>query len=314
MSRYKGDFDGYAAGLRLDMRRDPEGGSVVPCRALWQNDQPRSQHDLVVLIHGFNNNRYEAQQAYSGFRDLQKGLLDQEAGERLEAMLADAFWPGDANYAGPLDLVDFLVYPATIADAKRTADSLSAYLLQRTDVLNLSFVGHSMGCRVVLETIARLMAAPKFQTPIRKVCLLAAAVPTFALFPGGALERAFMAAEQLEVLHSRDDVVLSVAFPLGQTLAGEGFFPSAIGRYGDVPHCPGRVVTQPVEGAGHSDYWGWRSSVASAKAAGLISSFLDIASAARMLRESTLPQPDEISRRRSPERRAVGGWCAMGPT
>ncbi|GLS94100.1 alpha/beta hydrolase [Piscinibacter gummiphilus] len=314
MSRYEGDFDGYAAGLRLDMRRDPEGGPVVPCTAEWQNGQPRSQHDLVVLIHGFNNNRCEAQQAYSGFRELQKGLLDLESGERFEAMLADAFWPGDANYAGPLDLVDFLVYPATIAGAKRTADALSAYLLRRTDVLNLCFVGHSMGCRVVLETIMRLKADPKFQTPIRKVCLLAAAVPTFTVFPGGTLESAFTAAEQVAVLHSKDDIVLSGAFPLGQTLAGDGFFPTAIGRHGDVPCSPGRVMSQPVEGAGHSDYWGWRSTVASAKAAGFISGFLDIMSSARVLQEIALPQSTGVCSRMAPERRVVGGGCTAQPT
>jgi pimeloyl-ACP methyl ester carboxylesterase len=260
----------------------------------------------VVLIHGFNNNRYEAQQAYSAFRELQKALLDQGSGARFEEMLGDAFWPGDANYAGPLDLVDFLVYPATVAAAKLTADKLSAYLLSRKDVLNLYFVGHSMGCRVVLETIVRLQANPRFQIPIRKVCLLAAAVPTFAVCPGGDLERAFMAADQIEVLHSKDDVVLSYAFPAGQTLAGDGFFPKAVGLHGDVPRSPGRVMIQSVDGAGHSDYWGWKNSVASATAASYISEFLGVGAMSRTLAESTVSSRAGVAPRAGPESRSVG--------
>jgi pimeloyl-ACP methyl ester carboxylesterase len=304
MARYEGDFKGYAPALELDMRRDPEGGPVVPCKARWRGAQPRSQKDLIVLVHGFNNNRHQAQEAYSGFRELQKGLLDPASGARFEDMLGDAFWPGDANYAGPLDLVDFLVYPATIDRAKRTAVVLSEHLRQRLDVLNLYFVGHSMGCRVVLETIARLRADPTFQIPIRKVCLLAAAVPTFAVFPGGSLERAFVAADQVQVLHSKDDIVLSGAFPTGQTLAGDGFFPTAIGRHGEVPCSPGRVTVQSVEGAGHSDYWGWTSSMPSAKAAGFIGRFLGVAAMGRVLPEVVLPSRG-APRERDREERVV---------
>ena len=149
MSRYKGDFAGYLPGLALSMREAPEGGPVVACVGKWKNEQTRSQNELLVLVHGFNNNQYEAQQAYSGFRDLQKELVSGGAGGRQEELLGDAFWPGDADWAGPLDWLDFLVYPATIAGAKETANRLCAYLLQRRDVLVLSFVGHSMGALLV---------------------------------------------------------------------------------------------------------------------------------------------------------------------
>ncbi|WP_157275341.1 alpha/beta hydrolase [Pelomonas sp. Root1444] len=259
----------------LDMRQQPEGGDVRrPCGVVWSNGIGQTQRDLLVLVHGFNNNRFEAQQAYAGFRSRQKGLLDPGAGERLESVLGDAFWPGDASFAGPLDIVDFLIYPATIETAQQAAAVLSAYILGLRDVLNLSFIGHSMGCRVILETIRLLVDTADFKTPIRKVSLLAAAVPTFAVLPGGRLAAAFQAPAQVQVLHSKADLVLAGAFPIGQTVAGDGFLPSAIGRHGDVPASPGRVEVRPVDGAGHSDYWGWRDNRPSAAAAGLIHDFM----------------------------------------
>ncbi|CAD5373736.1 conserved hypothetical protein [Rubrivivax sp. A210] len=291
MSRHDEDFPGYVAGLQLDMREQPEGGSVhVPCQPIWAFGQVRSQQDLLVLVHGFNNNRREAQEAYAAFRKRQAGLLEARHLGAFEDMLGDAFWPGDANFAGPLDMLDFLVYPATIATAKLAAAQLSTYLLSRRDVLNLYFVGHSMGCRVILETLRLLKANPSFRTPVRKVCLLAAAVRTSAVFPGGALEEAFRAAEQVEVLHSSADTVLSLAFPIGQTAAGDGFFPTAIGRHGDVPRNPGQVEIRPVDGAGHGDYWGWRPTDQSAVAAEHISRFLGLGQANRDLPTATIPQ------------------------
>lgn len=310
MARYEKDFPGYAAILELNVRQHPEGGGVrVPCSADWVNKMARTQRELMVLVHGFNNNRAEAQEAYLGFRSRQKGLIDQQYGTTLEDLLCDAFWPGDANFAGPLDTVDFLVYPTTINKAQQTAVELSAYLAGRSDVLNLHFVGHSMGCRVILETIALLKANPNFRAAIRKVCLLAAAVPTSAVFPDGALADAFRAAEQVEVLHSTADLVLALAFPIGQTLAGDGFFPSAIGRRGDVPRNPGQIRTHPVDGAGHSDYWGWCSTAESAEAAKLISQFLSIGAISRELPQASIAKrPDPGSKGDAGiKSRAVGG-------
>lgn len=309
MSRYVKDHPGYRAGLELDMRQHPEGGQVqAPCQSNWAHRQPRRQTDLIVLVHGFNNNRCEAQEAYVGFRGRQRGLLARQDGQRLEDMLGDAFWPGDADFAGPLDMVDFLVYPATIQTARETAAVLRDYLLTRNDVLNLHLVGHSMGCRVILETIRLLLEAdPGIQARLRKVCLMAAAVPTLAAFPGGALEAAFRAADQVLVLHSSADTVLHFAFPPGQTLAGDGFFPTAIGRHGDVPAHPGHVDVKPVEGAKHSDYWGWTATNPSGFAARFVAEFLGIAGMPRELPASGVAEWHGPESRAEVGRREVGG-------
>ena len=129
MARFEGNNPDYAAGLVLNMREVDEGGPVLsPCSADWRAGQSRRQTELLVLVHGFNNHRREAQDAYLGFRALQKQRLDAAYTSGFEDMLGDGFWPGDANFTGPLDLVDFLVYPATVARAKQTAVVLAGYL------------------------------------------------------------------------------------------------------------------------------------------------------------------------------------------
>lgn len=307
MARYEKDFPLYSAELQLNLRQHPEGGDVqAPCRVDWVNQQARTQRDLMVLVHGFNNHRAEAQEAYFGFRRRQKNLIEPQHGSTLEAMLGDAFWPGDANFAGPLDMVDFAVYPATIEKAGKTAGALSAYILGRSDVFNLYFVGHSMGCRVILETIALLKADQRFHARIRKVSLLAAAVQTAAVLPDGALAGAFLAAEQVQVLHSTADMVLALAFPAGETLAGDGFFPSAIGRHGDVPRNPGQVEVKSVDGAGHGDYWGWRPTAESGVSGRLISEFLRIGTISQELSQRTIAERPGAERRGIDSRQTGG--------
>lgn len=222
--------------------------------------------------------------------------------------MGDAFWPGDADWAGPLDNMDFLVYPATITRAQQTAAALSAYLASRRDVLNLNFIGHSMGCRVVLETIKLLQANPAFKIPIRKVCLMAAAVPTHKVFPRGDLEQALAAAAQVLVLYSPDDPVLAYAFPIGQTAGGDGFFPAAIGHKGDVPLSPGHVDRSLVAQATHSDYWGWRDNAPSDHAARQIGEFLALSS---MHRRPVAPDR-AAPVRPAPSQRSVGSARTVG--
>ena len=307
MSRFTSEVPGYDPALELSMRTDDEGGDVrSPCAPTWQNGQPLSQPDLVVLVHGYNNHRGEAEDAYLAFRERQHGLLGEWAG-RLDPLLGDAFWPGDAKWPGPLDAVDFLFYPATIGRARQTADVLSDYLLGRRDVLNLYFVGHSMGCRVVLETIAALLAKQpdaQLRPPIRKVCLMAAAVPTTHVLPGGDLAAALQAAEHVQVLFSPDDLVLHYAFPIGQTAAGDGFFPTAVGRYGDVPLSPAHVERSWVPGADHGDYWGRRTNDASAESARCVHEFLGIGPQVQSLRAAPSPprRPDAPQRPAPPAR------------
>lgn len=231
MSRFEGLPQDYWPWLVLSVCEAPEGGGLsleVQCDPA---SPPSAARELVILVHGFNNHMGEAAEAYQGFRNRQyplAGLLP----PALEPSLGDFFWPGEANWPGLLDKVDFLVYPAAVNTAPHAGQRLAHYIAGLPNLVTVHFVGHSQGCLVVLECIQDL---PKTNHPaIRRVVLMAAAVPDFMVTPGGALTDATQAAESILVLRATSDTVLHYAFPSGQTIAGhgEGFLPVALGRFG----------------------------------------------------------------------------------
>ncbi|MEX8520965.1 MAG: alpha/beta hydrolase [Leptothrix sp. (in: b-proteobacteria)] len=232
----------YSPCLVLSAREHDEGGGVRTQVAVSGRASGLPCTELLVLVHGFNNHVREAQEDYRWFRYGQEAMLGRGDRDRLEERLGDFFWPGDAKWPGLLDYVDFLVYPAAVGNSMATAQRLADYLRQRTDAFVLHFVGHSLGCRVILETI-RLLRARGGGPTIGKVCLMAAAVPTSKVVNGGDLFDAITAPSHLRVLYSPDDMVLEFVFGPGQTISGqgEGFFPTAVGRYGDIPLSPGHL-------------------------------------------------------------------------
>ncbi len=252
---------GYDPRLVFDLRVDDEGGPVRPgVLVRWRGTTGRLGSELVMLIHGFNNHRAEAEAAYAVFRQRQQSTCRGPAGEALDDWAADVFWPGDAKAPGILDTADALCYPGAVVAARdEVVPRLAAHLRQAAaGVSRLHLVGHSVGARIALELIEQLQrdGGPA----IGRVVLMAAAVPTFMLQPGGRLEHATLWAQAVEVLHSRSDRVLQWAFPVGQsaTPGHEGFLPEALGRFGRVPATAGGQVTSTeVPGAGHGDYWGW---------------------------------------------------------
>ena len=115
-----------------------------------------------------------------------------------------------------------------------------------------------------LETLLAVHGNPQSRVHIRRIQLMAAAVPTFMLFDPDDTPRLRDAFdESLEIgaknLYSGADAVLSLAFPPGQTLAGdgEGFLPTAVGR-AKFPAQSELARMDPVEmpDAGHGSYWG----------------------------------------------------------
>src|SRR4029078_518238 len=101
---------------------------------------------------------------------------------------------------------------------------------------------------------------------IDSIVVMAAAVATFSLQPpSGSRTRPLRAAfdrfilpPMLLSLYSPDDPVLRYAFPLGQSLAGEGLFPTALGHAiwsgaGALTHPP--LTQTKNRGARHGDYW-----------------------------------------------------------
>lgn len=260
MSRYFPPPDDYKPQLVFQLREWCEGGEL---RAnVLQIPALDARREAVVLVHGYNNHYGEAGLAYHGFRRCQYAFDSTLADAALERILADAFWPGDAAW-GVADLVDFLVYPAAVTTAKEAAPKLADHLRGMPNLLKVHFIGHSLGCRLILEVIDRLRAhgAPV----IGRVCLMAAAVPVFKVERGDDLADAMQQAEIVLVLYSESDAVLRWTFGPGQTLASgrEGFFPAALGRRHPPPTVAGRIEAVHIHEARHSDYWGYTDTAAS---------------------------------------------------
>lgn len=303
---------GYGAGsnipgIMLSLREQPEGGNLRS--AVLQKPLPDlyTRIEAVVLVHGFNNHEGEAAEAYLGFRSRQYPLAARVSPPSLENMLTDVFWPGDAAGWGGFDLADALVYPAAVGTAQNAAPRLARHLQSMPNLRIVHFVGHSLGCRVILETIKHLQGRGPI---VGKVCLMAAAVPVFKVQSGGDLAGAMAYAKEVKILYSRDDRVLQLTFPEGQTVASgnEGFFPTALGR--EPPDgIPGRIDRVRVNQAGHSDYWGYTDNSAASEAAGKIASFFQFGTVPRAFTArppNTAPRPSTAEPREVSRVRTVG--------
>jgi len=228
---------------------------------------PHGRRRVVLLVHGYNSTEDAARASYKEFtEDLKK------IGRGAAALLADlgkVYWPGDADL-GP---VSFLSYPFEMGPAKDSAAVLARYLPTLVGPggtpTEIYLVAHSLGNRVILELLDRLAAAPSASARFAGTCLMAAAVQVDMVEPGRRLWPGAVLSRKTLTLYSRDDNVLRWAFPLGQTAAGEGFFPTAVGRFGQ----PAGLWTErrQLSGNGHGDYW------KDARSAALVARFLGVA-------------------------------------
>jgi len=295
MSRYFPPPSDYEPGRLFSLRMQPEGGGLRPRVLQTPSSVPHAGRQLIVLVHGFNNHWGEAGRAYQGFRRSVYRTTEGLPVPALERLLADLMWPGDADWWGLGDQADFLVYPAAVGTAKAAGKPLGEHLLEMPNLEIVHFIGHSLGCRLVLETIDLLR---KRNRRVGRVCLMAAAVPTFMLErPRGILIHAMRHPEAILVLYSSADLVLKHAFRAGQTVAGagEGFFPKALGSAGPSADVLGNVSMYKVADAGHGDYWGHSRSRPARISARRASEFLRMGILARSLPDRAAPNNRDSS-------------------
>jgi len=248
--------------LSVRMPGTNSGGPVVPVREELGHLDGRG--DFLVLIHGYNNSRTDALTSYGQFLDNLKTKFPTQTGQ-----IAEFHWPGDE----PNKIISTLSYPNQIKPAVESARELAAFLagLQRGGPIVISLVGHSLGCRVIMELLARWTGGLPPGIFIGAVILMAAAVKVKAVEEGGGLRAATLLTLKNPVFYSKGDPVLQRAFPIGETAGGEGFFPTAVGRTGGPPNT--WHVSTPMSHDGHAyvhgSYWpGDESSTAAAFALG----------------------------------------------
>jgi len=229
---------------------------------------PEAPGRMIVLVHGYNNDKAQAEASYEAMTQL---LPDQDR----EAVW-EFYWPGfiepltGASTDTPLSLtahrddreteshylISALSYPRQVYKSKEVGLALGRFLDRlRPDAV--IFVAHSLGCRVALEAIRFLVSAGATgRIALPGACLMAAAVPAYLVeapsTKEGGLRTAATAIGRSFVLHSTHDRVLGLAFPIGQTGAREGFLPEAVGLNGG-PDTPWSA--RGNTGLGHSGYW-----------------------------------------------------------
>ena len=154
----------------LSVREKCEGGDVADSLSILPDGWLDGTPHIVLLIHGFNNDVDEAREAFS----------------RLTSRLPERFpkvgwfyWPGDADL-GWSDFLDFLSYPTEIPDAQNSARHLAdtlSHLARENPGVEVTLVGHSLGCRLIAECVLILASRPTERPVIKALLLMAAALP-----------------------------------------------------------------------------------------------------------------------------------------
>jgi pimeloyl-ACP methyl ester carboxylesterase len=141
-------------------------------------------------------------------------------------------WPGDED----IKFIAGLFYPAKMGNARAAAALLANFLVglrgPNGAPIQVILVAHSLGNRVSLEMINDLLTqSNRTWGRMEGFCLMAAAVPVGMVDSGGRLSPAARSL-RTRAMFSEADKVLHWAFPPGETAAGAGFFPQAVGRFG----------------------------------------------------------------------------------
>jgi Alpha/beta hydrolase of unknown function (DUF900) len=219
----------------LDLRANPVGGGVRPDILIYDEGAPKLVPDLkeairnqglFFAVHGFNVTAAWGRSTLSAWA----GWQSLPAGTVYIAVL----WPGDSSWAHGLD------YPVEGNDAMASGNLLASFISNYlTEAASLSFASHSLGARVVLQTITKLAR------PVRRVMLMAAAIDDTAL--AGEYSAAVKWVDKISVLASREDTVLEYAFPLGNLASGiisrgSPYWHAALGREGPQSGVQGKVI------------------------------------------------------------------------
>lgn len=198
---------------------------------------------VVFATHGFNVSYVAGVHALA---ELERALqLDSRF------VVVGVLWPGDW-------WIPVVNYPAEASDAVRCGQRLARFVDDwLAGASAVSFVSHSLGARLVLE------AAQGIRRRARQVCVMAAAADDDCLF-GPQYAAACRNADRVTVLASRKDVVLKIAYPVGDFVSDvllrddDSPWRAALGYHGPRPMQPvaGVVPAQipDAQGYNHGDY------------------------------------------------------------
>jgi hypothetical protein len=158
----------------------------------------RGRH-VLIGTHGFNVNRANGIACLSNW----EGLLQLPAPSVFVGLL----WPGDSIWAHGLD------YPEEPRIANEAGQLIAPFLDENFGAAaSISFASHSLGARVVLETVSQMAR------PVRRTILMAGAIDDNCL--NTEFKTVVAKVGGISALASKKDEVLSTLFPLGNLVAG----------------------------------------------------------------------------------------------
>jgi pimeloyl-ACP methyl ester carboxylesterase len=207
---------------------------------------------LTVFVYGFNNDPGDewdrwSKKTWPGIKPLITPHSNSGIPGQHGVILFS--WPGDSNNLA--DAFGPLLYPSKIRPAIESGVELAKYLKGIAPCnkgLRVQFVGHSLGCRVVLSAVEELARKPQ-EVRVVRVLLMGAAVPVGDCTEQGPwptrVRDLFSAPKGYEfaagsdiILRSRNDDILGLQFSAGELAAAKlqgvksHSFPRAVGRTG----------------------------------------------------------------------------------
>jgi len=221
----------------LDVRLDSVGGDLATTVAVSQGTnlnnyqsydllQLRNDirgHNVLIGTHGFKVNRQDGIDCLSNW----EGLLQLAPPSIFLGLL----WPGDSVWGQGLD------YPLEPRVADDAGQLVAPFIdANFADAASISFASHSLGARVILQTIL------KMNLPVRRVTLMAGAIDDNCLIT--EFQAAAAKVQTVSILASYKDDVLSALFPLGNFVggiltAGHPWWHAALGHCGPANPKPG---------------------------------------------------------------------------
>ncbi len=196
----------------------------------------RGRH-VLLGVHGFNVDRANGIASLSNWESLLQLVQP--------SVFIGMLWPGDSIWAHGLD------YPEEPRIANQSGELFASFIDSYfAAAASISFASHSLGARVLLETVAQMTL------PVRRAIIMAGAIDDDCLnteFAGAAAN-----IQEISLLASQRDEVLELAFPLGNLMAGiltvgHPWCHSALGRNGPCRPWPPNLQS-PFEIPGNWNY------------------------------------------------------------
>ncbi|MDH7975673.1 alpha/beta fold hydrolase [Sphingomonas sp. AR_OL41] len=248
--------------------RDSIVGGVLRNPAVEPVDLLIDRDRILLLIHGFNVTQADADRSYT--------IFERQLSDDVRNRIVRLYWPGDSStkadsrtgQQGALSkYLSAASYswkpPIARQSAQKLRDLLNATFISRANSgrnrpLEICVVAHSLGCRLTLEMLERVLVSVGRDAELPLTVLMAAAVPEYMVKGTDSLASVVSQLPELWVLYSRSDTVLRRFFRPGQVFE-RASFPSfnlsarrALGRRGMAATDRIKVLQGEWD---HSDYW-----------------------------------------------------------